>query len=289
MSILSTKSKADASLSPGAAFAAAVQKHGTQAHVDYDTSIVDAFPGFKRRPRIAVRGMFKTARAERDPVPFWYETHPQAKPTGPVQDVELRPEAGFEFHQDTQALKPTRAWIQVPRNLLEDSQSLAQFIDFRLLVRLNTAENQALCIGKGGDGVRGLLHTPGIVRLPAKKNAVASLLNACAQVEQMGGSADGIVINSLDFYEHLVGQQSLLSDLAAMGIRLCRTRMVNPGTIIVGDFTAAATLYDSQRSVIRFAEPPPGIFPREGLAAYGEVYTTLAVHLPTHFFVASLT
>jgi hypothetical protein len=278
-----------ADVSPGRAFAEACMTNGTNAVVNFSTTITDAFPGFKRRPRIAVRGMFKVAKAEKDPVPYWYETHPRAQPTVKVEDLDLRPEAGFEFHQDQLPLRPTTAWIQVPRQLLEDRESLAQFIDFRLLVRLNTAENQALCIGKGGDRVRGLLETPGIKRLAAKKTPVASLLSACAQVEQMGGSADGIIINSLDFYEYLVGQGALLSDLASMGVRICRTRMVNPGTIIVGDFTAAATLLDSNRSIIRFAEPPPGIFPREGLAVYGEVYTALAVHLPTHFFVAALT
>ncbi|MBU8898138.1 phage major capsid protein [Corallococcus sp. H22C18031201] len=277
-----------ADVSPGRAFAEACHQQGAQASVSFNTTITDAFPGFKRRPRIAVRGMFKVARAEKDPVPYWYETHPRTAPTVKVEDVELRPEAAFEFHQDQMALKPTTAWIQVPRPLLEDREALAQFIDFRLLVRLNTAENQALCIGKGGERVRGLLETPGIRRLPPRKTPVASLLAACAEVEQMGGSADGIIINSLDFYAHLVGQNGLLGDLASMGVRICRTRMVSPGTVIVGDFTAAATLFDSGRSVIRFAQPPPGIFPREGLAAYGEVYTALTVHLPTHFFVTAL-
>jgi hypothetical protein len=74
-----------------------------------------------------------------------------------------------------------------------------------------------------------------------------------------------------------------------MGVRIARARMVNPGTIIVGDYTAAATIFDSGRSVIRFAEPPKGIFPRQGLAVCGEIYEALVVHLPTHFYVAALT
>ncbi len=62
----------------------------------------------------------------------------------------------------------------------------------------------------------------------------------------------------------------------------------NGSTIIVGDYTAAATIFDSGRSVIRFAEAPKGIFPREGLAVCGEIYESLVVHLPTHFYVAAL-
>lgn len=277
-----------ADLSPGQAFAAACATQGKNASIELSTTITDAFPGFKRRPRIAVRAMFKVVKANQKQVRYWYETHPQSPITAPVEDVKLRPEAAFEFHVDQTPLKPTTAWIQIPPSLLDDPEALATFIDYRLLVRLCTAENQALTIGRGGDRVRGVMETPGLQRLPARKDPVSSLLAACDRVEQMGGSADGIIINSEDFYQHLVGRSSLLADLASMGVRICRTRMVNPGTVVVGDFTAGATIFDSGRSVIRFAEPPPGIFPREGLAVCGEIYESLAIHLPTHFFIASL-
>ena len=275
-------------LSPGQIFAAACTARGTQARVDYQTTITDLFPGFKRRPRIAVRALFKVARASQDPVRYWFETQPQSALPVPVDDMQLRPEAAFEFHFGETPLRPTTAWVQIPPPLLDDRDALATFIDYRLLVRLCTAENQALARGRGGDRVLGLLTTPGITRLPAQQDPTSSLLAACDRVEQMGGSADGVLINPADYYRYLVGHGSLLSDLASMGVRIARARMVDPGTCIVGDFTAAATIFDSGRSVIRFAEPPPGIFPRAGLAVCGEIYQALCVHLPTHFFVVSL-
>ncbi|MBZ4414941.1 family 3 encapsulin nanocompartment shell protein [Myxococcus sp. RHSTA-1-4] len=286
---MSTQSPAEpAPQSPGAVFAAAVAAQGTKARVQFSTTITEDFPGFKRRPRVAVRALFKVKTSDKPQARYWYETHPTTAPGAHVQDVSLRPEAAFEFHFDQQPLRPTTGWVQLPPNLLDDPEALAQFIDFRLLVRLCTAENQALTIGKGGERVRGLLETPGVTRLPARKDPVTSLLAACAEVEQMGGSADGILINSVDYYQHLLGQHGLLGELASMGIRICRTRMVTQGTVVVGDFTAGATLFDSGRSEIRFAEPPPGIFPREGLAIRGEIHEALAIHLPTHFFVAKL-
>lgn len=275
-------------LSPGRVFAQAVATQGAKASVDFPHTITEAFPGFKRRPRIAVRGLFKVARADGAKVKYWHETPPKTAPTVAVEDVGLRPEAAFEFHTDLATLKPTTAWIQVPPALLDDPETLATFIDFRLLVRLCTAENQALARGRGGDRVRGLLETPGIARLPALADPVSSLLAACDRVEQMGGSADGILVNPADYYRYFVGRGGLLADLTAMGVRIARARMVDPGQVIVGDFTAAATIFDSGRSSIRFAEAPPGIFPREGLAVCGEIHTALVVHLPTHFYVASL-
>jgi Phage capsid family len=268
--------------SPGQVFAAAFAEAGTDARVDFPTTITASFPGFDRRPRLAVRNLFKVVKAEASDAKYWFETRP-ADGAKLVRDQQLRPEAAFEVHFDRMAMKPTNAWVQVPPALLDDPAALASFIDFRLLVRLATAENQMLALGRGG-----LFETPGIRRLPAGPDPVSSLLSACDHVELMGGSADGVVMSTTDYYRYLAPRQDIVASLAALGIRIARTRMVAPGTVIVGDFFAGATIYDSGRSSIAFGRPPEGTFASGGLALQGEVRTALAIHLPTHFFVASL-
>ncbi|HET9621237.1 MAG TPA: family 3 encapsulin nanocompartment shell protein [Kofleriaceae bacterium] len=275
-------------ITPGQAFAAAFASAGTSARVDFPTTITDAFPGFKRRPRIAMRALFKIVKAEGPEASYALETRP-TEGTARVRDEGLRLEAGFEFHLAKAALRPTTAWVQVPEPLLGDPVALASFIDFRLLVRLGTAENQSLTLGRGGDQMRGLLETPGIRRLPALGDPIASLLHACEHVEQMGGSADGIVMNPADYFNYLFARQDLVTGLANLGIRIARTRMIQPGTVIVGDFYAGATIFDAQRSTIAFDKPPEGTFARDGLAVRAEIRTALAIHLPTHFSVAALT
>ena len=268
--------------SPGQAFAAAFAAAGTDARVEFLTTITARFPGFDRRPRLAVRNLFKSVKAEGSDAKYWFEQRP-ADGAREVRDEKLRPEAGFEFRFDRVALRPTSAWVQVPPALLDDPAALASFIDFRLLVRLATAENQMLTLGRGG-----LLETPGIRRLPAGPDPVSSLLSACDHVELMGGSADGVVMSTTDYYRYLAPRHDIVASLTALGIRIARTRMVPAGTAIVGDFFAGATIYDSGRSSIGFGRPPEGTFAGDGLALQGEVRTALAVHLPTHFFVASL-
>jgi hypothetical protein len=275
-------------VSPGRAFAAACATHGVRAAIELATTITESFPGFKVRPRLALRNLFKVVPTEHRPARYWMETAPGEPPPVAVHDVALRPEAAFEFRADHVAVRPTTAWVQVPASLLEDPEALTAFIDYRLLVRLATAENQALAIGPGGDRVRGLLETPGLRRLPARGSVIASLLGAFDQVEQVGGSADGIVLNPGDYFAHLMGQHGLLAEIAQLGIRIVRTRMIPAGTAVVGDFAAGATLFDARRSTIRFAEPAPGTFPRDGLAVCGEIEEALAIHLPTHFFIAAL-
>jgi hypothetical protein len=136
--------------------------------------------------------------------------------------------------------------------------------------------------------MRGLFETPWIRRLPAASDPISSLLYASDHVELMGGSADGIVMNTTDYYQYLFQRQDVLSGLANLGIRIVRTRMISRGTAIVGDFYAGATIFDSERSSIGFERPPAGVFARDGLAVRGEILTTLAVHLRTHFFIAAL-
>ena len=69
---------------------------------------------------------------------------------------------------------------------------------------------------------------------------------------------------------------------------IVRTRLVEPGTAIVGDFGHGAQLFDAGRSVIRFAEPPPGTFAEPGIALMAEIYERVVVNLPHTFFVVSL-
>ena len=273
---------------PGQAFAAAYAEHGTSARVDFPITITDSFPGFRRRPRIAMRALFKVVKTEGAEAAYFFETRPD-EAAKRVRDEALRLEAGFAFQSAKVALRPSTAWVQIPEALLADPVALASFIDFRLLVRLGTAENQSLALGKGGDQMRGLLEMPALRRLPALADPVTSLLAACEHVEQMGGSADGIVMSPADYFQYLFPRQDVLTGLANLGIRIVRTRMIGAGSAIVGDFYAGATIFDSQRSTIAFDKPPEGTFAHAGLAVRGEIRTALAIHLPTHFSIAALT
>lgn len=268
--------------SPGQAFAAAVAEAGAAARVDFPTTITASFPGFRQRPRLAVRSLFKVVTTDTTEPAYWLERRP-GEGAAAVRDEALRPEAAFACHVERAALQPTSAWVQVPRPLLDDPAALASFIDFRLLVRLATAENQRLVLGRGG-----VLETAGVRRLPASGDPVSSLLAACDHVELMGGSADGVIMSTTDYFRHLAPRPDIVTSLAALGIRIARTRMIASGTAIVGDFFAGATIYDDGRSSIAFARPPEGTFAHAGLSVEAQVRTALAVHLPTHFFVASL-
>lgn len=271
---------ATAAVSPGTAFAAAFAIHGEHTRVTYDYTITDAHRPDRPKPRLTVRGLLKRRPADGE-ITYWCEGSPSAEQAAAVTESGLRREAAFQAGVARAQLYPVQAWVQIPAGLAGDADGLAAYIDHRLLVRIATAENQALTIGP-----HGLLRHPGITRMPPYEGDYAdAILAACDEIEQVGSTAHALIVNPADYYRRLVGRGSLLADLAANGTLISRTRMIPPGHALAGDFAEAVRLLDAGRSVISVATPPPGTFAEPGLAVCGEVYEGLAVHLPTHLFL----
>jgi hypothetical protein len=268
--------------SPGQAFARAFAADPERAEVRFDYTITEAHEPTKDRPRLTVRNLLKARPVGEDLARFWTETPPDAADTGAVLDADVRREAAFRFGMAEAGVHPIQAWVQIPDGLADDPDALAEFIDYRLLVRLATAENQALT-----NGPYGLLNHPGIARLPYT-DYVTGILTACDEIEQTGATPHAMIVNPNDFYHRLLGRNGLLVELATSnGMKISRNRWVSPGTALVGDISVAARLLDARRSVIRVAEPPPGTFARPGIAVCAEVYEGLAVLLPALFYIVT--
>ena len=267
--------------SPGTVFARAFATAGERTEVTFDYTITDAHKPAREKPRLTVRSLLKKRLVDADNITYWREGRPTEEEKAAVPAAAGRREAGFQFGVAQAQIRPIRAWVQLPAGLTADPEMLAEFIDHRLLVRLATAENQALSIGPYG-----LLSHPEVARLPYHGDYVDGLLAACDEIEQTGSTAHAIIVNPRDYYRVLVGHGSLLADLAANGILISRIRWVQPGQALAGDFAEAVRLLDAHRSAIRVAEPPPGTFAQPGLAVCAEINEGLAVHLPTHFFLA---
>lgn len=270
-------------MSPGRMFVEACAAGGLQASVEYNVTITDSLTSSRRKPRYPARNMLKVVDLSRDPRRYyWHESPPE--PGDPVvTEADLRREAASRFHRSPiPELLPTTAWVQVPPALWEDAETFESFINYRLIVRLGTAENHTIIRGAGG-----LLNIPGIARMTSKGPFSSTILAACNEVEQMGGTADGLIVNPVDYYTFM-GTSRLMDDVEQNGVFIVRTRLVDPGTAIVGDFGHGAQLFDAGRSLIRFAEPPPGTFAEPGIALMAQIYERVVVNLPTNFFVVSL-
>ena len=270
-------------LSPGRMFVEACAVKGVEAVVEYDVTITDSLTSSRRKPRYPARNMFKVIDLSRNPRQYYWHESPPRPGDPPVPGSEVRREAASHFHRSpVPELETTTAWVQVPPDLWEDEETFESFVDYRLIVRLATAENHTILRGDGG-----LLNLSGIARMTDRGPFGSTILRACNEVEQMGGTADGLVINPADYYRFL-GEGRLMDDVERNGVFIVRTRLVDPGSAIVGDFGHGALLFDAGRTVIRFAEPPPGTFAEPGTALMARIHERVVVNLPTNFFVVSL-
>ena len=269
-----------ATRSPGEEFALAHARMVDKATVTLRAAISDRFPLALRRPRYTVRHLLRKAVVgEVDEVVTFQET------ASAVDEDTVAPEWEFRVGAASVPIGTIRATVPVPEQVLRDPAALAAFVDFRLLVRLGTAENDALLNADGSEGIQGLLRTPGL-RLAAPAGDVGqTLLAAAAQCEWYGGSADSIVMHPDDWWP-LLAQGTLLDQLAAAGVKISRTRMIPAGKALVGDFTAAATLLDRRTSTLRMAAD--GELPEPGPGLVAEICEGLAVHLPGHFVLVRL-
>jgi hypothetical protein len=128
-----------ASRSPGEEFALAHARMADKATVTLRASISDLFPLAQRRPRYTVRHLLRHAELSQiDEVVTFCE----AAPGGAREDAA--PEWRFQVGATTVPVGTIRAAVPVPEQVLRDPAALAAFVDFRLLVRLGTAETDAL-------------------------------------------------------------------------------------------------------------------------------------------------
>jgi hypothetical protein len=270
-------------MSPGRAVVEAFAVHGLSASVDFPVTITDSLTSSRRKPRYPARNMLKVVDLSREPRRYWWHETLAADGGTGVDGAELRRELANDFHAEpVPSLLPTTAWVQVPDGLWEDVDAFESFVNYRLIVRLATAENHTILCGQAG-----LLNAPGIARIEAKPPFRSTILAACDEVEQLGCTADGLVINPVDYYRYLE-DGTLMDTVERNGVFIVRTRLVPPGTALVGDFGHGAQLFDAGRSVIRFAQPPPGTFARPGVALMAEIYERVVVNLPFTFYLVSL-
>ncbi|WP_214325669.1 family 3 encapsulin nanocompartment shell protein [Nonomuraea sediminis] len=268
--------------SPGQLFAQAYAGDPENAQVSFDYTITEAHEPTKDRPRLTVRNLLRVVPVEGDGARFWTESPPSEEERQAVRDSGVRREAAFRFGMAEAKVQPIRAWVQIPDGLAASPDALATFLDYRLLVRLATAENLALTTA--------LLGHPEIARLPYDTDYAGGILAACDEVEQSGATPHAMIVNPNDYYHRLVGRGGLLAELAeGNGMKVSRNRWIDPGDALVGDISVAARLLDAGRSVIRVAEPPPGTFARPGVAVCAEVYEGVAVHLPGLFYLVTPT
>lgn len=167
----------------------------------------------------------------------------------------------------TEALKKIAAFIKESDEMIEDLPFLTSAINGRLLYNLGLFEENQILSGNGtGTNLRGLLNRSGIQTRGAGADAAAgnadTVFKALTDVSTGSGlTADGIVINPTDyqtfrlskdangqyfgggFFAGSYGNGELMNQPPLWGVKTVVTPAIAAGTVLVGAFKQAATLY----------------------------------------------
>lgn len=267
--------------SPGEEFARAIGASRTDGDVEvpFRVHLPEAFPLFATRPRYTVRHLLKVSTVADGEVSYVQEP-PVGGGKASGTSYATTPEAAFAPSLETARLTDLSVSVPVPKGLLDDPALLAAFVDHRVLVRLSAVENESLLRGTSDGAIQGLLDLPLARRAPLTGGLAAALTGAAAEVEETGGSCDGMVVHPFVYWELV--RDGLIERLAAAGITVSRTRMIDRDRILLGDFRAAATLLLPGVATITLRR---GAGPESTDLVVATTRVGLAVHLPQHFLL----
>ncbi|WP_440065681.1 family 3 encapsulin nanocompartment shell protein [Streptosporangium sp. OZ121] len=282
---------------PGEEFAAAVSAAGERAGdgdrageragergdlvVPFGMHLPAAFPLFASRPRYPVRHLLKTAPVADGPASYVHEP-PRGRLSESGTSYAATPEAAFAPRIERTRLTDLTVSVPIPEGILGQPALLAPYVDYRVLVRLSVAENEALLHGTRDGAITGLLRLPGTRHRRTGLGLEEAATEAAAEVEETGGSCDGVVAHPAVYWEMV--RTGMLGRLAAAGITVSRTRMIPRDTLLMGDFRAAFTLLLPGTSflALRRGAGTDGADLVEASTRVG-----LAVHLPQHLMTLS--
>jgi hypothetical protein len=268
---------------PGEQFALAVSgmHEREDVVVPFGIHLPAAFPLFASRPRYTVRHLLKTASVADEPA--WHVREPAIGRLGAAgTSYADSPEAAFAPRLAQARLTDLAVRVPVPAGILDKPAVLAYFVDYRVLVRLSVVENESLLHGTRDGAITGLLRLPGIRHRRTAKGLEEAVTAAAAEVEDTGGSCDGIVAHPAVYWEMV--RVGMLGRLAVAGITVSRTRMMPSDTLLAGDFRTAFTLLLPGVAAISLRRGAAG----DGAdLIHASTRVGLAVHLPQHLMMLS--
>lgn len=254
-------------------------------------------PGGVDRRRLFVRDMLSTGTTGLNSVPYIRELNPRANEGGATAVAEgaPKPEVTMQFEPADAPVRKIAAWIPVTTEILADAPTLRSYIDARLGYLLLVREEEQVLNGSGTNpNLRGIRQTTGLQTLtgPAGDNLTA-IANAIRNVELVDGEPDGVAINPTDFWALITrragdGHYDLdpFMDPARMqpwGLPPVRTRSMEAGRALVGNWRIGATLLDREETVIRVGEQHADFFTNNKVAILAEERIALPVHRPDFF------
>lgn len=243
--------------------------------------------------RMSVRNLIPTIRVSTGSVEYASQTT-RTNNAGMVAEMATKPESAYAWELKDLPMRVIAHWIPASRQVLDDLPQLRGLIDSELMYGLKLKEDEQLLNGSGtGQNLNGLVtnataySAPITISSPTSIDLIglAILQNALADYP-----ADGIVVNSADWMymrllknsqgDYILGSPSVDVTKVLFGLPVVDTSAMTVDKFLVGNFQAAATLYDRWDARIEVSTEHADFFIKNMVAILCEERLGLAVKNP---------
>lgn len=279
---------------------------GSQAFVPVGSPTLA--PQAVQQRRLFVRDLIPVQQTGLASVPYIREVSAATNETGAttVKEGSAKPEVTAQFTQVDAPLRKIAAWIQVTMEALEDAPTLAGYINNRLAYMVLLEEEEQVLSGNGtAPNIDGITHVSAAYTQAATNNDVpGTIADAISAVELKDGMADGVAMNTGDYWASISERRSTWMDGSAYGsgggipfgappqtlwgLPVVRTRTLSSLTCIVGAWGLGATIFEKGGVRIKSTDSHASLFISNVEVVLAEKRTGLAVHRPDWFYITTL-
>jgi len=242
------------------------------------------------RRRMVVRNLIPTIGVTSGSVEYPRQTG-RTNNADVVAEGALKPESGYAFDLVTTPIRTIAHWVPASRQILDDAPQLMGLIDTEVRYGLELKEESEILYGDGtGQHLLGLVPqstafaAPITIETPNLIDTIglAILQNALADLP-----ADGIVIHPSDWMrmrllkdgdgKYILGDPGSNVAPVLFGLPVIATPAMTVDKFLVGNFQAAATLYDRWAPRVEVSTEHADFFVRNLVAVLAEERIGLAV------------
>lgn len=176
----------------------------------------------------------------------------------PVAEGAAKPESDLQLELDTVPARVIAHWMKASRQVLSDLPQLSGLIDTELLDGLALAEEAQLLNGSGtGQNLEGLIPASTAYAAPitiTDATMLDTVQLALLQSALAEHPANGVIMHPADWARitmlkdadgnYIMGQPGTTVAQRLWGLPVVTTQAIAIDKFLVGDFRAAATLYD---------------------------------------------
>ena len=252
--------------------------------------------------RLVVADLMASGTATSNSIVYMVETT-FTNAAAPVAEGSAKPESALVFDQKTDPVSKIAHWLPVTEELLEDVPAIQSYIDARLTLGVQLAEEDQLLNGNGTPpNIMGVMNRAGLAAAVARNaGATPPETNADAVLRQITAIAttafvypDGVVMNPTNWFTVATskdsqgqyfggGPFSSLPTASLWGTPVAITPSIVAGTSLVGAFGTMSQIFRKGGIRVEASNSHQDFFIKNLVAIRAEERLALAVYRPGAF------